>query len=56
MSGQSDGVKKKYLEKIRPEGRADRCVACGRCEEQCPQHLPIRRFMTEIPRVFPKPQ
>lgn len=56
MSGQSDEVKKKYSEKIKPEGRADRCVACGRCEEQCPQHLPIRRFMAEIPRVFPKPQ
>jgi len=56
MSGQSGEIKKKYLEKIRPEGRADKCVACGRCEEQCPQHLPIRRFMAEIPRVFPKPQ
>jgi hypothetical protein len=56
MSGQSDGVKKKYLEKIRPEGRADKCIACGRCEEQCPQHLPIRRLMAEIPRVFPKQQ
>ncbi len=56
MSGQSDEVKRKYPEKIKPEGRADKCVACGRCEEQCPQHLPIRRFMAEIPRVFPKPQ
>ena len=56
MSGQSDEVKKRYLEKIKPEGRADRCVACGRCEEQCPQRLPIRRFMAEIPHVFPKPQ
>jgi len=56
MSGQSGEIKKKYQEKIRPEGRADKCVACGRCEEQCPQHLPIRRFMAEIPRVFPKPQ
>ena len=56
MSGQSAEIKKKYLEKIRPEGRVDRCVACGRCEEQCPQHLPIRRFMAEIPHVFPKPQ
>jgi predicted aldo/keto reductase-like oxidoreductase len=56
MSGQSDEIKKKYLEKIRPEGRADKCIACGRCEEQCPQHLPIRRLMAEIPHVFPKQQ
>jgi len=56
MSGQSDEVKERYWEKIGPEAHADQCVACGVCEEQCPQELPIRKFMGEARRIFTKPQ
>lgn len=32
--------------------RADKCVACGRCEDLCPQHLPISELMPEINNLF----
>ena len=31
-----------------PSGWADRCTACGRCEEACTQHLPIVERLKEI--------
>lgn len=26
---------------LRPDERADQCIACGECEEKCPQHIAI---------------
>ena len=34
--------------------RASDCIQCGRCEKVCPQHLPIRRLLTEIAAEFEK--
>lgn len=34
--------------------RASDCIQCGRCEKACPQHLPIRRLLTEITAEFEK--
>ncbi len=31
-----------YNELISPERRASACIECGKCEEQCPQHLQIK--------------
>ena len=31
-----------YNELISPERRAAACIECGKCEEQCPQHLQIQ--------------
>jgi predicted aldo/keto reductase-like oxidoreductase len=56
MGGQSDEMKQRYWEHITPETHSTNCVACGRCEEQCPQQLPIRKFMGETSRMFPKPE
>jgi predicted aldo/keto reductase-like oxidoreductase len=56
MSGQSDEVKNRYWQQVTPETHSANCVACGQCEEKCPQHLPIRKFMGETSRMFPKPE
>jgi predicted aldo/keto reductase-like oxidoreductase len=31
-----------------PGKRADACVACGECEEKCPQNIPIRQQLKEV--------
>ena len=33
-------------------GKASACVKCGKCEEICPQHLPIRDLLTDVAREF----
>lgn len=45
------------LKKARPvyealEGKADLCVACGHCEEHCPQHIRSTELMAKIAGVF----
>ncbi len=38
---------------IRKEpGFASQCVGCGRCEQHCPQHLPIREKLREADRAL----
>lgn len=56
MSGQNAEIKQKYWEIITPETHSNNCISCGICEEQCPQELPIRKFMSETTRMFPKSQ
>lgn len=56
MSGQSNEIKQKYWEQITQETHSSNCISCGVCEEQCPQELPIRKFMGETTRMFRKPE
>ena len=35
-------------------GRASECVKCGKCENICPQHLPIRKLLEEAAAEFEK--
>lgn len=56
LSGRREDAKTKYWKIISPESHASNCIACGECEEKCPQRLPIRKFMNETTRLFPKPQ
>lgn len=53
MSGQGDEMKQRYWEQVTPETHSSNCVSCAKCEEQCPQQLPIRKFMGETRRMFP---
>ena len=33
-------------------GKAGACIGCGKCEKQCPQHLPIRELLTKVAAEF----
>ncbi|MFW5752721.1 MAG: aldo/keto reductase [Planctomycetota bacterium] len=35
-----------------PGKRADACTGCGVCEEQCPQHIPIREQLAAVANTF----
>jgi hypothetical protein len=35
-------------------GKASECVKCGKCEQICPQHLPIRDLLVEVAKEFEK--
>ncbi len=42
-----DSVKAKFRETLKPEQYADKCVRCGKCEQVCPQHLPIMELLQQ---------
>ena len=29
-------------------GKASECIKCGKCEQRCPQHLPIRKYLADV--------
>ena len=33
-------------------GRASDCIKCGKCEQACPQHLTIRKYLEDVAAVF----
>ena len=37
-----------------PGRRASDCMKCGKCEQVCPQHLPIRRLLEDVAAEFEK--
>jgi predicted aldo/keto reductase-like oxidoreductase len=45
-------VKSKYRKQIPPENRASKCIRCGRCEEICPQKVPIPKLLSEAAFVI----
>jgi predicted aldo/keto reductase-like oxidoreductase len=55
LKGGGEEARATYWNNISPETHSSNCVACGLCEEKCPQNLPIRKFMNETARIFPQP-
>lgn len=52
MKDRNDEIKKKYWEHITPESQAKRCARCGKCEELCPQKLPVRDILNKAAWLF----
>lgn len=40
-------IKREYTAVVPTERRANNCIRCGQCESICPQHLPVRRLLSE---------
>jgi len=49
--GVADAARKAY-DQIPPEKQASRCTKCGKCEEKCPNKLPVRELLKQTARSF----
>jgi predicted aldo/keto reductase-like oxidoreductase len=54
--GRDPSVIDEYNLKIPPNGRAENCIKCGKCEELCPQHIEIRLWLDRARRLFSRPR
>jgi len=52
LRNRDESVKARYKETILPEQSGKNCVRCGKCEELCPQHLPIRDLLRGATDTF----
>ncbi len=52
--GDLEGARKTYFEFLKETERPGNCVACGLCEERCPQHIPIREWLERTWEFFGK--
>lgn len=50
--GEYEGRKKDYYNNMDEDARASACIACGQCEEVCPQSLQIIELMEGVAEYF----
>lgn len=48
MYDDANRLHRRYAGMVEKECDASRCVQCGMCEDQCPQHLPIREWLQTV--------
>ena len=48
----NEGARKKYAEITAESGKASDCIACGLCEDSCPQKLEIRDLLVKVAETF----
>ena len=41
-----------YVFHTKEHGKAKDCIKCGKCENICPQHLPIRDLLVKVSKTF----
>jgi len=47
-----EGSRKVYNNYINKENRAENCKECGKCEDVCPQKLPIRSLLKDVHKTL----
>lgn len=52
MKEKAKPVKHKYLQHIHRNSQARNCIKCGRCEDLCPQKIPIIKKLSEATLIF----
>jgi hypothetical protein len=48
LYGDTADARFRYKVMLRPEQQATACIACGTCEELCPQKIAIREWMPKV--------
>ncbi len=41
-----------YERAVKGHGKARDCIRCGRCERNCPQHIEIRKYLSEFASLY----
>lgn len=50
--GDASHSKERFKDLIGRSGKPSECIACGQCEEHCPQHLPIIENLKKLAGMF----
>lgn len=45
---QMRNVRRRFKQLIEKNGKPSDCIKCGKCEERCPQHLTIRKYLEDV--------